>query len=333
MMLTHVGSHVVEGQPLAWTDDQMLLMGRDGRLYEFPPKAAKNSKKTGGSFRGYTVLEMRDRLRSEFSKAFDISHTQHFVVVHPRGEWSVWADRLENLYRSFNHYMSVRGFNLDEPRYPLVAIVFRNEGDYYKYAADHGSPLQPNVLGHYDSQTNRIFLFDEGLESDKDWTASIDTIVHEAAHQTAYNVGVHRRFAEQPRWLVEGLAMMFEAPGLCDPRSTHTRKDRINKGRLDDFGYLLEKRSPHAIAKLVASDDAFRSDPAVAYAEAWALSFFLCETRPREYCDYLARVGSRKAFTKYPAKKRLADFAAYFGNDFKQLDADMLRFIEKLSDN
>lgn len=330
MMMTHVGGEALEGQPLAWTDDQMLLLGRDGQLYEFAPKHAQKSKKTASQFRGYSIMEMRDRLREEFDKSFDISHTQHFVVVHPRGEWSVWADRLEALYRSFSHYMSVRGFNLDEPRVPLVAIVFRNKGDYYHYAEASGTPMQPNTLGHYDPASNRIFLFDEGLESDKDWSASIDTIIHEATHQTAFNVGVHRRFAEQPRWLGEGLAMMFEAPGLWDAKSTHTRKDRINRGRLNDFRYLLANRSPSALPRLIASDDAFRSDPAAAYAEAWSLSFFLCETRPKEYCDYLARAGGRKAFSKYPAKQRVADFAHYFGSDFKQLDAELLRFVEEL---
>ena len=330
MMLTHVGGVQLEGQPLAWTDDQMLLLGRDGQLYEFPPKAAVKSKKTGVHFRGYSVFEMRERLREEFDKTYDISHTQHFVVVHPRGEWSVWADRLEDLYRSFNHYMSVRGFNLDEPRVPLVAIVFRNKGDYYSHAAKSGTPLQPGTLGHYAPNSNRIFLYDAGLETDEDWTASIDTIIHEATHQTASNVGIHRRFAEQPRWLVEGLAMMFEARGLWDARSSHTRKDRINRGRLNDFRYILKDRSANALPRLIASDDLFRSDPCTAYAEAWTVSFFLCETRPKEYCDYLATVGARKAFSKYSAKQRIADFVHYFGNDFKQLDAEMLRFVEDL---
>jgi hypothetical protein len=273
---------------------------------------------------------MRDRLRTEFDKSFALSHTQHFVVAHPRGEWSVWADRLEDLYRSFTHYMSVRGFNLDEPRVPLVAIVFRNKGDYYRHAEASGTPLQPNTLGHYDPVSNRIFLYDAGLETDEDWTVSIDTIIHEATHQTAYNVGIHRRFAEQPRWLAEGLAMMFEAKGVWDRRSTHTRKDRINRGRLDDFRYLLPQRKAGTLPRLIASDDQFRSDAAAAYAEAWTLSFFLCETRPKEYCDYLELVASRKPFSKYPAKKRVADFARYFGSDFKQLDAELLHFVEDL---
>jgi hypothetical protein len=330
MMLTHVGGEALEGQPLTWTDNHMVLMGRDGQVYEFAPKHAQKSKKTGSQFRGYSIMEMRDRLRQEFSKDFDISYTQHFVVVHPKGEWSVWADRLESLYRSFTHYMSVRGFRLDEPRVPLVAIVFRNEADYYRYAKESGTPMQPNTLGHYSSGTNRIYLFDEGLESGKDWAASNDTIIHEATHQTAFNVGVHRRLAEQPRWLGEGLATMFEAPGLWNAKSTHARKDRINRGRLNDFRYLLDKRSPSAIPRLVASDKDFERDAAAAYAEAWTLSFFLCETRPQEYCDYLERVGARKAFSKYSAKQRVADFARYFGSDFKQLDAEMLRFVEDL---
>ena len=208
-------------------------MGRDGQLYTFPPRRRRNPRKRASNFVATRSSKCGAAPRAEFDKTFDVSHTQHFVVVHPRGEWSVWADRLEGLYRSFVHYMSVRGFNLDEPSVPLVAIVFRNKGDYYQHAAASGTPLQPKTLGHYDPVSNRVFLYDAGLETDEDWTASIDTIIHEATHQTAYNVGVHRRFAEQPRWLVEGLAMMFEARGLVGRKSSYTRKDRINRGRLE----------------------------------------------------------------------------------------------------
>ncbi|TWU29716.1 DUF1570 domain-containing protein [Bythopirellula polymerisocia] len=330
MMLTHVGNQELEGQPLTWTQDEMLLLGRDGQLYTFPPKYAEKSKKTGTVFRGYSIMEMRNRLREEFDSSFDVSHSQHFVVAHPKGVWSVWAERMESFYRSFTHYMAVRGFDLSDPQVPLVAIVFRNKTDYYNHAAKGGTPLQPGTLGHYDPSSNRIFLFDAGLESDQDWTASIDTIIHEATHQTASNVGIHRRFADQPRWLVEGLAMMFEAKALWDPRATHTQRDRINYGRLDDFRYFLANRPADMLPKLISSDSLFRTSAVAAYAEAWALSFYLCETRPKQYCEYLERVGARKAFSKYPARQRMADFARYFGSDFTQLDADLNRFVAEL---
>ena len=81
-----------------------------------------------------------------------------------------------------------------------------------------------------------------------------DTIIHEATHQTAFNVGIHNRFADQPQWLVEGLATMFEARGVWNSPSYHTLKDRINDGRLADFRAGLNKRQPGTLANLVASD-------------------------------------------------------------------------------
>ncbi|MCG8448899.1 MAG: DUF1570 domain-containing protein [Pirellulales bacterium] len=331
MMATSVDGRLLEGQPLAWTDQTMFLLGRDGALHEFAPQAARNSRKTSPTFRSYTVTEMRSRLQTEFDNAFDVSSTTHFVVVHPQGEWSAWAERLESLYRSFTHYMQVRGFGLQQPRVPLVAIVFRNQADYYRYATANGSQLQPGTLGHYDPVSNRIFLFDANHNrGDADWSANSKTIIHEATHQTAYNVGVHRRFAEQPRWLVEGLAMMFEARGVWDSRSTFTRTDRINHDQLHNFQSDLESRPNDVIAHLVSSDRFFRSSPRRAYAEAWTLSFFLCETRPQDYSRYLARVAARKPFSKYSAQERLADFTASFGNDLEMLNVQLLRFIEEL---
>ncbi len=331
MMTAHVNGKQLEGQPLTWTDRQMFLLGRDGQLYEFAPKAAKDSHKTGKRFRGYTIGEMRNRLREEFNSTFEISTTAHFVVVHPRGEWSAWAQRLESLFRSFTHSMQVRGFSIRQPQVPLVAIVFRSQNDYYRYASANGTPLQPGTLGHYDPQSNRIFLFDATTsKGNSDWSANAETIIHEATHQTAYNVGVHRRFAEQPRWLVEGLATMFEARGVWDGRSVYQKSDRINRGRLNDFRAYLDTRPSQMLTHLIASDQLFRIHPGAAYANAWATSFFLCETQPQAYSRYLARVAARKPFTTYPAKARLLDFMSIFGKDLDQLDAQLLRFIAKL---
>lgn len=331
MMATVVDGEKLEGQPLLWDQRQMLLLGRDGMLYDFAVKAAEKSRKTGTSFRGYSIGEMKKRLREEFDRSFQLSTTNHFVVVHPRGEWSAWSKRLESLYRSFVHYMTVRGFNVQSPAVPLVAIVFRNQSEYYRYAKANGSNLQPGTLGHYDPQTNRIFLFDaNSAGSSGDWSDNAETIIHEATHQTAYNVGVHRRFAEQPRWLVEGLAMMFEARGVWDARSTYSRSDRINRGRLDDFRYYVSSRGGGILKQLVASDQFFKTSPVKAYCEAWTLSFFLSETRPQQYCNYLARVAARKPFSKYSARARIADFKKVFGNDLEMLDAELVRFAEEL---
>jgi len=325
MMLANVDGQMLEGQPLLWDSSHMFLLGRDGALHEFHPDSAKNARKTKRNFHSYTTSEMQNRLREEFGHGFDVSTTQHFVVVHPRGPWSTWADRMESLYRSFIRGMQVRGIDTHDPQVSLVAIVFRTRADYYAYAAAHGSPLQPGTLGHYDPKSNRIFLYDDGHS-----TNNLATIVHEATHQTAYNVGAHRRFAVQPSWLVEGLAMMFETPGMREGWSIHTRKDRINQGRLHYYQQNIERRPKNALLQLVTSDQMFRTDAGTAYAEAWMLTFYLYETRSREYSAYLARVAARPIFSTYPAQERLKDFAAAFGSDFDLLDAHLRRFAAEL---
>ena len=225
-----------EGRPLAWTDDVMHLLGRDGRLHTFDPHEAKDADKTSPNFDGYSVPEMKRELYREFGDDLAITTTKHYIVVHPRGGRSDWAARFEDLYRSFLAYFRVRGFHPEEPKFPLVAIVYRNRDEYYKAATAGGTKLPPNTLGHYDIKTNRVQLYDatEG-DTKGDWSDTADTIIHEATHQTAFNVGIHNRFASQPVWLVEGLATMFEARGVWNSQSFHTLNDRLNQERYTDF--------------------------------------------------------------------------------------------------
>jgi hypothetical protein len=310
----------------------MLLLSRDGQLHQFDPKRAKEAAKTAPQFVGYTPAEMKARLAREFDSRFEVSMTRHYLVVHPQGERDQWAGRFEELYNRFGHYFRVRGVALDEPPYPLVAIVFCNQVEYMRHAAASGTPMHPNTLGHYDPLTNRVFLFDvTANKSGVNWSENAETIIHEATHQTAYNVGVHRRFTTQPRWLVEGLATMFEAPGVWSARYDHTQADRVNRGRLAGFrDYVAKRRQPGALSVLLTSDEPFRRDQDGAYAEAWALSFYLCETQPRQYADYLATTAERPLFGDYPAPERLADFQRVFGSHMKLFDAKFLRFMQEV---
>jgi hypothetical protein len=123
--------------------------------------------------------------------------------------------------------------------------------------------------------------------------------------------------------------MLFEAPGVFDSHAYPEASDRVNRGRLGDFRRLVAPRHrPEVLRSIVASDAPFRANPGSAYAEAWAMSFFLVETEPAKYVQYLRRTASRPRFTKYPAQQRLDDFVAAFGGDWSMLDARLLRFID-----
>jgi hypothetical protein len=329
MMRATVDGRTIEGQPLAWDADEIFLLGRDGALHEFKSADAKDSKKTAKAYTGYSAGEMQALARAEFGQRFDISISTHFVVVRPRGQGGEWVRRLETLYSGFTTYMSIRGFRIADPPTHLLAIVFPSRDEYYAHAAKAGTTLGEGTLGHYDGQSNRFYMYDIKSEGG-DEAGNIETIIHEATHQTAYNVGVHARFAEQPRWLVEGLAMMFEAPGVWSSTTLHDQADRINRYRLDEFRSGAESREANWLPQLVAGDEPFKSNVFDAYAQAWTLAFYLCETRPQEFSAYMARVAKRKPFTAYPPAERLNDFQAVFGSDFKLLGAHLQRFVDGL---
>ncbi|MBW8885795.1 MAG: DUF1570 domain-containing protein, partial [Planctomycetia bacterium] len=78
------------------------------------------------------------------------------------------------------------------------------------------------------------------------------------------------------------------------------------------------------------SDRMFAADTDGAYAEAWALSFFLIETTPKKYIEYLAKTAARPDFAEYPGPQRLQDFTTVFGSDLTMLNARMQRFMAGL---
>jgi Protein of unknown function (DUF1570) len=328
-----VNGQRIEGTPLSNSKAGVELLGRDGRLWTFSPQAARELKQTGSSFQSLPVSVLKGQLQAELGKNFRIVSTGHYLVALPEGVKTNWAERFEELYRSFSLYFSVRGFQVREPEFPLIAIVWPDQASFMRASAADRGNAPAGVLGYYSPISNRIMLYDmgNGHGDAEDWRRTSATIIHEATHQTAFNTGIHQRFSETPRWLVEGLGMLFEAPGVWNSRANTRREDRINRGRFDYFRKrIVPNHKPELLQAIVSSDRLFSIDPQLAYAEAWALSFFLVETQPRKYSDYLALTARRPAGQAYPAAKRLSDFASIFGADFRMLEARFLRFMADL---
>lgn len=321
----------IEGMPIQWSQDRVHLLGRDGHLWNFAPSDASDYHKTSNRFQSYSISELRAILLRELGNRFDVSGTSHYLVAHPKGQRDEWAQRFEDLYRSFVHYFSVRGFHLTEPPVPLLGIVCHNQDDFRRYSAKEGITAN-GILGYYCFANNRIVVYDigGGTGNTADWQETASVIIHEATHQTAFNTGIHSRYTHPPLWVAEGLATMFEAPGVYDSRRFTQRSDRINQGRFRDFQKVVPHHRPELLANLVATDKLFRMAPGAAYAEAWAFTFYLVETQPRKFADYLARTARRQPFTEYSAEERTADFAAVFGTDWRMLEAQFLRFMAGL---
>lgn len=322
-----------EGTPIAWSQQKVHLLSRDGQLVEFSPQDAKNYKKVGGAFAGYSAGEIRGQLLREFDKRFEVTGTGNYLVVHPVGAGKHWAQRFEDLYRSMLHYFTARGFSIERPQFPLIAIVFHNQSDFMRYSQSQGvQGIDSSVKGYYHHDSNRIYLFDStgGNTKDPNWQQNASVLIHESAHQTAFNIGIHSRFGQTPVWVAEGIGTLFEAPGVYDSRNYRDQRDRINRYRLEGFRETLRGRSKDFLAQFVSSDRIFQIDWRIAYANAWALSFYLTERQPRELAAYLRKTAEVPDFQTYTSQQRLKDFTDVFGENLTMLDAKLVRFIETL---
>jgi len=323
-----LGSATVEGRPMFWTKANAAVLANDGRLWQFEAEQAKDVERLNQPFRSQSPVKMRGDLQREFGSAFEVSAAGRYLVVHPRGHGSEWSQHFDELYRSFKMFFGVRGFQLQEPEFPLVAVIMRSKDEFYRYARKEKIQLQSSILGYYSSQTNRVAMYDVTAgRVNTAWHANAETIIHEATHQTAFNTGIHSRFAPPPQWVAEGLGTLFEARGIWDARGSSQPSERVNRGRLTQFRSLLAKHKPDTLVQLVSSDKLFKSDIDLAYAEAWALTYYLSQTQPTKYAAYLARTARRPEFQKYTSAQRLADFTAVFGDNVALLDAQFRQYM------
>ncbi|MDA1249269.1 MAG: DUF1570 domain-containing protein [Planctomycetota bacterium] len=366
-----VGTDRHEGRVLSRDSQSVLLLDRAGRITELPLKEVTSFRTVSPRFAPLTSTTLNSTLLKELGRGYEVKSTRHYVVAASRGRAQKYVDLFEEIYRAFHMHFSVRGFEIDRPEFPMVAIVFPDHTAFSKYAKGDKVIARPGLMGYYMPTTNRVALFEgsstanrpqgnwhnpadgplrkwsqpenwlktpaPNLESLARPAASLlpgpyaaiqadlrDTMIHEATHQVAFNVGLHSRTRENPHWVVEGLATAFEPEGMRDSSQGRDVKYRINRERFVWFQNYVKRRPENSLGEFIENDDLFKKATLDAYSQAWALSFFLIETRPRKYATYLKRLaaGSGDDRTKL--------FAEVFGANTRMLDAEMLRFFQRL---
>ena len=143
----------------------------------------------------------------------------------------------------------------------------------------------------------------------------VATIVHEATHQIAFNCGLQQRYADIPLWLCEGMAVYFEAPDLIE----HARLARYRSRelpRLETFRKNISNWHEGSLEALLRDSRRFR-DPRTAvdaYADAWALNYYLIKYEPKAYTEYLKMLAEKPPLVDQTPAARMADFRKYFGD-------------------
>lgn len=338
---------------LASQDGGKLLLTADGQLWLLQPADIISESASNQALEPQTTDEITADLRAKLAPGFLVHKTAHFVLVYNTSEtYARWVgDLYERLYRAFANFWKQRGVRLEEPRFPLVALVFDTQAAYLQYAEREIGPSAKAMIGYYNMQTNRIVSFDitgvQGLAvpggrysstamltqlfSRPEAERTVATIVHEAVHQIAYNSGLQVRLADNPKWLSEGMAMFFETPDVNNPRGWGT-VGKINYHQLQQFRQYLARRPNDSLTTLISDDSRFSTKELVsgAYAESWALTYFLLKVHGDEFAGYVKELRTYPPLGECDARQRIELFKKHFGDDMPKLDAQFVNYMRRL---
>jgi hypothetical protein len=331
-------------------DGGLLLEGRDGRLWNVTPKQLRKREATDEEFQPLSAERLGEQLVREVAEFGIKSPTQvvvtkHYVICSTAGRvYAEWCGSLfERLHDSFQAYWKEAGLELHDAEFPLPAVVLKDRTEFAEFATKHDRPDAAQAPGYFSEPTNRIILFDltAGPNAIPPKTAgdirkveasafNVATMIHEATHQIAFNSGMHTRYADNPRWLTEGMAMFFEVPDLHSRVGWKTI-GRVNAPRLKD--YRETARSPRELlplTELIRSDANFlKADQArAAYSESWALTYFLFKTRRDDAVKYLTSVQRKPRLIADDPEDRLRDFQMAFG-EVETLERDWKKWMSR----
>ncbi|TWU11774.1 hypothetical protein CA54_05840 [Symmachiella macrocystis] len=339
--------HVVTGRILVEAaDGGVMLQSADGAIAAITAEQIVERENRDEQFRPHTAEELSAQLKQEFGDRFEITRTKHYVICSDAGAaYADWCGGLlERLYAGFENYWSRRDFEFTEPQFPLTAIVFANQRDFADFATADAGPETATAKGYYSLKTNRVVLYDLSKMKQNRAARNVAeinrrmartpfntaTVVHEATHQIAFNCGLHTRYADNPLWFTEGMAMFFETPDLRS-RSGWKTIGKLNSVRMNRFKQFGRRRTADSLRTLIESDarllDAQTAEDA--YAESWALSYFLLKTRGDAYADYLKALAAKKPLRFGTPQERIAEFQTAFGEDLNKLEQEWLRFMQR----
>ncbi len=172
-------------------------------------------------------------------------------------------------------------------------------------------------------------------------------IQHEAAHQMFFNIGVHVRGAENPLWLVEGLACQFEVPQARSAQGV----GRVNHMRLADLrdalGVDLEVRSMSdedldaalrsgrmvSLRDLIGDADILSQagpNTVFRYAQAWGFVHYLNRAHRDQFAKYVTAIAQRQPGVSVDANAEIRLFESHFGPAGEALMHDFAALMLKL---
>ncbi|MDO4573849.1 MAG: DUF1570 domain-containing protein [Planctomycetia bacterium] len=341
------------GRTLVLAQDRgLLFQERSGEIFAIEPQRIRKATRNEKPFVPMTSQEIGKAYLQELPEGFEVLYTPHYTIFHDTTrDYARWCGILmEKLYTTFANFWKKRGYELPEPEFPLVIVLFSTHRDYRAFAKKDVGEVGNAIIGYYSYQSNRVVCYDlSGQEkyaeersstttfgavtreilSRPDAAKQVATIIHEATHQLVYNRGLAVRYGDVPLWYNEGIALYFESPNLKSEKGWQAIGKK-NPLRYPAFQEYLARRPENSLRQLLSSDDTFRDVDTAgdAYAESWALTWFLLRARQKAYIAYARHLAEKKALLNDTPEERIQEFERFFGS-LEKLDRDFVRYMKK----
>ena len=124
--------------------------------------------------------------------------------------------------------------------------------------------------------------------------------------------------------------MYFETPDLQKP-SGWNNIGGVNHYQLAALRGFVGHREAGSLKTLLADDTRLQNSRTAldAYAESWALNYFLIRQRPKQYLEYIKLLSKKPRFGQDGPDVRLRKFQQIFGENLQQLDTEFIALHEQ----
>ena len=272
-------------------------------------------------------------LAHHFVGSHRVATSQHFRMVHTgdadAGEALV--DMLEEGRARFLHLFSAAGFALYDVGQPLVWALFDTHAEFDRMSFETERRDLSWLDAYYSPQTNCVTLVrlqTEEMVADSDGTVvatsarplacttpvsgtDVARVLHELAHQLAFNSGVMERGVVYPLWAAEGLADYFAGfLSPCAQRRSRFWAGGLTAAKGDGRGSSLTLRELVGLTDLPGDDSTVAN---AIYDEAESLFGFLLETRRDALLAFLAAAALSRS-GEATRSEREGKFVSAFGD-------------------
>ncbi|MEZ6132359.1 MAG: DUF1570 domain-containing protein [Planctomycetaceae bacterium] len=327
-------------------DGGLLLEDRSGRLHQLTPKQFSDVAEQKLPFTYLSSDELAGVLLQQTGGGFVIHVTEHFVLCSDASElYTQYCGRLlEKVFAEFRALFGNIGLKLQPVASRLPVLVFREPAVFQTFAqAQHPDTDFTSVPGYYSVRDNQMLI--TAVSGDRDFGTNsdvlrelrkrprrVETIVHEAVHQLAFNTGLQVRYADNPMWLSEGLAVYFETASGRGAL-VWSRPGERSRIHLPGFREAVQNdRLRLSLSDLLTSDNAFAASESLAdaYAEGWALTYFLITEKPEAFHQLMLKQQARKPLVTMPPTDRLNEVEQVTGTPAEELEQDLIRYMSRL---